>query len=160
MATYICMAESLCCLPEAITTLFVNWLYHNTKLKSVKKKSNIGQTMQYEFVHMNLFFNNERFWFFFFFFFCSAGSQLLSSVFFPNCSKLGLLSSCGTHVLIAEASLIAEYDLWDRRLQWLQHTSSVVVAHRFNCPVACGIFLGQRSNPCPLHCMLSCLSCV
>ena len=26
MDTWICMAESLCCPPEAITTLFANWL--------------------------------------------------------------------------------------------------------------------------------------
>ena len=39
MDTCICMAESLRCLPETITTLFVNWLYHNTKLKCVKKKT-------------------------------------------------------------------------------------------------------------------------
>ena len=49
----------------------------------------------------------------------------------------------GAHVLIAEASLVAEHDLWDCRLQWVQHTGSVVVAHRFNRLVACGIFLGQ-----------------
>ena len=28
---------------------------------------------------------------------------------------------------------------------------SVVVVHRFSCPVACGIFLGQGCNLCPLH---------
>ena len=28
---HICMAESLCCSPETITMLFVNWLYPNTK---------------------------------------------------------------------------------------------------------------------------------
>ena len=33
MDTYICMAESLHCSPETITTLFVNWLYSNTKQK-------------------------------------------------------------------------------------------------------------------------------
>ena len=31
MDTDICMAESLCCSPETITTLFVNWLYPSTK---------------------------------------------------------------------------------------------------------------------------------
>ena len=31
MDTCICMAESLCCSPETATTLFVNWLYPNTK---------------------------------------------------------------------------------------------------------------------------------
>ena len=29
--TCVCVAESLCCSPETITTLFVNWLYPNTK---------------------------------------------------------------------------------------------------------------------------------
>ena len=36
----ICMAESLHCLLEAVTTLFVNWLYSDIKQK-VKKKSGI-----------------------------------------------------------------------------------------------------------------------
>ena len=31
--TGICVAESLHCSPETITTLFVNWLYPNTKFK-------------------------------------------------------------------------------------------------------------------------------
>ena len=29
--------------------------------------------------------------------------------------------------------------------------ASVVVAHGLSCSMACGIFLDQRSNPCPLH---------
>ena len=33
--TCICMTESLCCSLETITTLFVNWLYPNTKLKTI-----------------------------------------------------------------------------------------------------------------------------
>ena len=36
--TCICMAESLCCSLETITTLFVNWLYSNIKLKALKEK--------------------------------------------------------------------------------------------------------------------------
>ena len=36
MDTYICMAESLCCLPETITTITVNQLYPNIKEKSLK----------------------------------------------------------------------------------------------------------------------------
>ena len=38
MGTCICMAESLRCRPETVTTLFVNWLYLNTILKVKKKK--------------------------------------------------------------------------------------------------------------------------
>ena len=37
--TCICMAETLRYLPETITTLFVNWLYPNTKQKVKKKKT-------------------------------------------------------------------------------------------------------------------------
>ena len=36
--TSICMAESLCCSPETIPTLCVNWLYSSIKLKALKKK--------------------------------------------------------------------------------------------------------------------------
>ena len=32
-----------------------------------------------------------------------------------------------------------------------RHAGSVIVAHRPSCSVACGIFPGQGSNPCPLH---------
>ena len=31
MDTCMCMTESLCCSSETVTTLFVNWLYPNTK---------------------------------------------------------------------------------------------------------------------------------
>ena len=30
-------------------------------------------------------------------------------------------------------------------------SGSVVVMHGFSCPLACGIFLDQGLNPCPLH---------
>jgi len=43
----------------------------------------------------------------------------------------------------AGASLVAEHGL--------QSLGSVVVAHRLNYSKACGIFLDQRLNPCPLH---------
>ena len=34
----------------------------------------------------------------------------------------------------------------------LQRAGSLLVAHRFSCPAACGIFPDQGSNQCPLHC--------
>ena len=34
-----CVAESLCCPPETITTLFVNWLYPSTRGKKVYKRA-------------------------------------------------------------------------------------------------------------------------
>ena len=44
--------------------------------------------------------------------------------------------------LLTMASLVAEHKLWN--------TGSAVVVHGLSCPVACGIFLNQGSNPCPL----------
>ena len=34
---------------------------------------------------------------------------------------------------------------------WAKSAGSIVVAHGPSCSVACGIFLDQGSNPCPLH---------
>ena len=39
MGTCIYMVESLCCSPETVTTLFVNWLYPNTKQKDFLKRT-------------------------------------------------------------------------------------------------------------------------
>ena len=57
-------------------------------------------------------------------------------------------------LLIAAASLIVEHRL--------QGTGSAVVANGLCCSTACGVFLGQGSNPCPWHWLvgslpLSCL---
>ena len=49
----------------------------------------------------------------------------------------------GHRLLIMVASLVAEHGLLS--------AVSVVVVHGFSCPVACGIFLDQESNLCPLH---------
>ena len=46
-------------------------------------------------------------------------------------------------LLIVVASLVAEHGLL--------RAGSVVVARGFSCPVTCGIFLDQGSNPCPLY---------
>ena len=54
-------------------------------------------------------------------------------------------------LLFAVASLVAEYRLWVCRLQCLQHMGSVAVAHGLICPITCGVFPDQGSNPCPLH---------
>ena len=42
------------------------------------------------------------------------------------------------------------------RAQALGTQASVVAAHRLSYSVACGIFLGQRSNLCPLHWQVDC----
>ena len=82
---------------------------------------------------------------------------------FSSCSEQGLLFAEVCGLLIAMASLVVEHGLQVRRLQWLWHagsvvaahglqsTGSVVVVHGLSCSVACGIFLDQGSNPCPLH---------
>ena len=94
---------------------------------------------------------------------------------FSSCSKQGLLFVVVHWLLIAVASLVAEHGLQACRLQqlWcmgsvvvarglqnigsvvvahrLQSAGSVVVGHRLSCSAACGIFLDQGSNPCPLH---------
>ena len=56
----------------------------------------------------------------------------------------GFILAAGCVLLIAMASLVAEQELYGTR-------ASVAVAHRLSCPTTCGIFLDQRSNPCPLH---------
>ena len=66
---------------------------------------------------------------------------------FSRRSKWRLLSACGT-----AASLVAEHRLQVCRLQQLQLLDSVVVAHQLSCSSACGTFLDQGSNQCPLHC--------
>ena len=82
---------------------------------------------------------------------------------FPGCRERGLLFVVVRRLLIAVASLVAEHRLQAHGLQQLRHMGSVVVArglqsagsvvvvHRLSCSTACGIFLDQRSNPCPLR---------
>ena len=82
---------------------------------------------------------------------------------FSSCSEQGLLIVVVRGLLIAVASLVAEHGLQACGLQqlwyagsvivaWeLQSTGSVVVVNRLSCSMACGIFLDQGSNSCPLH---------
>ena len=82
---------------------------------------------------------------------------------FSSCSERGLLFVVAHGFLIAVASLVAEHGLQARWLQQLRHvgsvvvtrrlqsTGSVVVAHGLSCSAACGTFLDQGSNLCPLH---------
>ena len=82
---------------------------------------------------------------------------------FSSCSKRGLLFVALCRLLIAVAFLVVEHGLQVLGLQQLWHVGSVVVtrglqsagsvvvAHGLSCSVACGIFLDQGSNWCPLH---------
>ena len=54
-------------------------------------------------------------------------------------------------LLIAVTSLVGEHKLWARGLQNSQHAGSVLMTHRLSCSMACAIFLGQGSNPRPVH---------
>ena len=70
---------------------------------------------------------------------CQAGATLLCSAR----AHCGGFPCCRARALGARASVVVA-----RRLQ---STGSVVVAHGLSCSAACGIFLDQGSNPCPLH---------
>ena len=65
---------------------------------------------------------------------------------FSGCSVQRLLLVAERGLLIAGASLAVEHGLQVRGLQQWRHTGSVVVVHRLNCSVTCGIFLNQGSN--------------
>ena len=77
---------------------------------------------------------------------------------FSSCSERRRLFLVALGLLVAAASLALE-----SRLQWLQHTGSVVaafqlwgtglavVAFGLSCPAACSIFPDQGLNQCPLH---------
>ena len=58
-----------------------------------------------------------------------------------------LFSCCGARALGARASVVVA-----RGLHLLWRAGSVVVACSLSCSAACGIFLDQGSNTCPLHC--------
>ena len=57
---------------------------------------------------------------------------------FSGCGEWGLLLVAACGLLIVVASLVAA-------------RSSVIVLQGLSCSKACGIFLGQGSDPCPLH---------
>ena len=59
------------------------------------------------------------------------------------------------------ASVVAAADGLTCGLRWtysvvaaLGLLNSVAVAHRLSCPMACGVFRGQGSNPCFPHCKM------
>ena len=58
-------------------------------------------------------------------------------------SHCGGFSCCGAQALGTWASVAVARRLWS--------SGSVVVVHGLSCSAACGIFLDQGSNQCPLH---------
>ena len=87
--------------------------------------------MWQEVIKQGLEYQSREIFFFPFFLFLAVLSLHCCTWAFSSCSERGLLSSWGAWALIAVASLVAE--------------------HRLSCPVACGIFLDQGSNPCLPH---------
>ena len=76
------------------------------------------------------------------YFFGCTGSSLLYRISLVAVSRgSSLVVFC--RPLITGASLVAQHGLWG--------TGSVVVTQELGCPTACGMFLDQGSNPCPLH---------
>ena len=65
------------------------------------------------------------------------------------------LSTCSSRAkyLQLTGSVLAAHGLstCSSRARYLQLTGSVLVAHRLSWPAACGIFLDQGLNLCPLH---------
>ena len=76
-----------------------------------------------------------------------AGVTLRCGARASHCSGF---SHCGARALGARASVVAAHGL-SIVTHGLQSTGSVVVAHKLSCSTACGIFLDQGSNSCPLH---------
>ena len=70
-------------------------------------------------------------------------------------SHCGSFSCCRAWALSTRASVVVAHGLQSAGSVvvacGLQSAGSVVVVHGLSCSVACGIFLDQGSNPCPLH---------
>ena len=108
------------------------------------------------------FFFFNKFIYFIYLFLAALGLHCCMRAF-SSCSEQGLLLVVAHGLLTEVASLVAEHRLLVRGLQYLWHmgsvvvahglssSGSVVVAHGLSCSVACGIFLDQGSNLCPLH---------
>ena len=64
-------------------------------------------------------------------------------------SKLLLVAM---QLLIVVASLVEEHRLYG---EWALVVAACVAAHGLCCPAACGSFLDQGVNPCPLHSLVS-----
>ena len=68
-----------------------------------------------------------------------------------TCYRVSSLSGCSSQTL--ECVGFSNCGTWARYLHLMgcRAAGSVVVAHGPSCPAACGIFLDQELNPCPLH---------
>jgi len=63
----------------------------------------------------------------------------------PVCHNYVFLAVLGLSLVVASVGFSSLQNTCSRRVD------SVVVAHGLSCSTACGIFLDQGLNPCPLH---------
>ena len=71
---------------------------------------------------------------------------------YSSCDKWGLLSVCGTGFSLQWLLLLEGTWASVVRAHRPQSAGIVVMAHRLSWSAACGIFLDQGSNRCPLDC--------
>ena len=83
-------------------------------------------------------------------FFSSCEEQELLSSRSVWASHCGSFSYCRAQALGAQASVLAARGLSTSGLWTLELAGSVAGEHGLSCSAVCGIFLSQRSNPCPL----------
>ena len=79
-----------------------------------------------------------------------SGCGTWELLFIAACGLLIVASRCGAQALGTWASEVVACGLSSCGSRALS-AGPVVVAHGLSCSVACGIFLGQGLNPCPLH---------
>ena len=101
------------------------------------------------YIQRNVFFLNFQFLKIFWNLFLAVLGLCCCAWAFSSCSERGLLFVAVCRLLIVMASLVAEHRLQVRRLR--SCGSRALERRLSSCFVACGIFLDQGSNPCPLH---------
>ena len=94
-------------------------------------------------------------------FVCAESSSLCRLSLASECGGYSLGAACG--LLVAVASLVAGHKLSSKQASvavacglnscnsWAIEPNSIAVTHRLSCSAACGIFLDQGSNSCPLN---------
>ena len=71
------------------------------------------------------------------------------------CMDFSLVAESGSNSLVIVCRLLIVMASLVKH--GLRNTDSRVVAHRFGCSIACGVFPDQGSNTCLLHCQLNSL---
>ena len=93
---------------------------------------------------------------FIYFYLWLPGSSLVHAWTFSSCSEQSLLFSCSVWAPHRSGFSCCKAQTLGAQISvgthvGLQSAGSLVVAHSLSYPMACGIFLDQGSNQCPLH---------